>query len=207
MPKCKAIALDTASARMLCGRALVTRWWVYAAQRHILIAFERVCAGTWRKTCENSSTISPTVPLPSGHVPTFALQPTTLWRRVPEASIGCTLQPRCPIVVGWLPLSPKKQNTNIADAERAPLATQATTSEWSRDTGGERDENGAPIRALDGIWKELFTQARRLHRRPEETDQHVVSIFFGSWYIMLTSVIGCAVNNILCPRERRNMWY
>lgn len=40
------------------------------------------------------------------------------------------------------------------------LTEWAINSVWSRDTGGERDENGAPIRALDGIWKALFDEAQ-----------------------------------------------
>ena len=42
----------------------------------------------------------------------------------------------------------------------ATLGAWATASEWAKDTGGERDASGAPIRALDGVWSRLWREAR-----------------------------------------------
>lgn len=48
----------------------------------------------------------------------------------------------------------------------ATLGAWATASEWAKDTGGERDATGAPIRALDGVWNRLWTEATRMQSRP-----------------------------------------
>eukprot|EP01043_Picozoa_sp_COSAG02_P038950 COSAG02_NODE_3041_length_7489_cov_7.290798_8_plen_263_part_00 len=39
------------------------------------------------------------------------------------------------------------------------LSDWAKSSAWSSDTGGEKDENGAPIRAQQGIWLEMWESA------------------------------------------------
>ena len=44
------------------------------------------------------------------------------------------------------------------------FTTWVIKSEWAHDTGGEKDANGAPIRAQDGIWKELWKRATEIDR-------------------------------------------
>jgi hypothetical protein len=39
------------------------------------------------------------------------------------------------------------------------LSDWAKSSAWSSDTGGEKDENGAPVRAQQGIWLEMWESA------------------------------------------------
>ena len=41
----------------------------------------------------------------------------------------------------------------------------ARNSVWSKDTGGPRDKNGAPIRAMEGRWKELWESTGSKKRR------------------------------------------
>jgi len=36
------------------------------------------------------------------------------------------------------------------------ISDWAKSSVWAADTGGEKDENGAPLRAQDGIWREMW---------------------------------------------------
>lgn len=42
------------------------------------------------------------------------------------------------------------------------LSDWAKSSAWSSDTGGEKDENGAPIRAQQGIWLEMWESAVKM---------------------------------------------
>ena len=42
------------------------------------------------------------------------------------------------------------------DGKQGTLSTWAKTSAWASDTGGEKDENGAPKRAQEGIWLEMW---------------------------------------------------
>ena len=41
----------------------------------------------------------------------------------------------------------------------ATIGDWAKASDWARDTGGERDADGAPVRALDGEWQALWVEA------------------------------------------------
>eukprot|EP01043_Picozoa_sp_COSAG02_P016292 COSAG02_NODE_713_length_18120_cov_27.173409_16_plen_539_part_00 len=48
----------------------------------------------------------------------------------------------------------------------------ARQSDWSIDTGGERDARGAPVRATGGVWAEMFFQAQtQLMVEAEEREQ------------------------------------
>eukprot|EP01046_Picozoa_sp_COSAG06_P024054 COSAG06_NODE_1940_length_8023_cov_11.932988_9_plen_1278_part_00 len=42
---------------------------------------------------------------------------------------------------------------------KATLADWAVRSEWARDTGGVRDEDGSPLRAQGGAWQQLWSHA------------------------------------------------
>jgi len=44
------------------------------------------------------------------------------------------------------------------------FATWAIESTWASDTGGEKDENGAPIRAQGGKWRELWEKATEIDK-------------------------------------------
>jgi hypothetical protein len=47
----------------------------------------------------------------------------------------------------------------ILSNPNASLADWAARSEWARDTGGARDEEGSPVRAQEGAWRQLWAAA------------------------------------------------
>ena len=49
----------------------------------------------------------------------------------------------------------------------ATLGEWAKVSEWSRDTGGSRDDDGVPTRAASGMWSELWDAALARVAEPE----------------------------------------
>lgn len=58
----------------------------------------------------------------------------------------------------------------------ATLGEWAKVSEWSRDTGGSRDDDGVPTRAASGMWSELWDAAlaRVAEPEPEAEDEPAV---------------------------------
>ena len=46
-----------------------------------------------------------------------------------------------------------------ADGKTPILGEWAKVSAWAHDTGGERDAEGVPIRAVDGVWLKLWIAA------------------------------------------------
>ena len=48
------------------------------------------------------------------------------------------------------------RNWTLQHGRTATIQQWAVASEWTRDTGGDKDANGAPVRVTTGIFAEMF---------------------------------------------------
>ena len=89
----------------------------------------------------------------------------------------------------------------LAKNPEGTLANWTRTSDWSRDTGGECDQNGAPKRAQGGLWRTLFRKAQdEIAARPVDISTVLLGALAGRglpllWWLALVAVPGtpCAV--------------
>ena len=93
----------------------------------------------------------------------------------------------------------------LTKSPEGTLADWTRTSVWSRDTGGERDQDGAPKRAQGGKWRSLFHRAQdEVAARPDDTRTVLHAALRGRglptlWWLALVAVPGAHLQRRALP--------